>query len=189
MYGRSSWARHYRRQLSNAQFLQVCLTALLSTVPGKRSLRSKSELSIPGKHPPQAEKEVIENILWSFSPPGPQAAQGLAPLWCSLLQLPETALPWESPGQSCAERKQKGTMRPWTMLKVCTGCPGRRQRQWVQRPPGSVLWPSALSEDLGREAQNGGADGHPETLEEGMAVRCFLWSQELSLAQWPEAEV
>ena len=75
------------------------------------------------------------------------------------------------------------------MLKVDTGCPGQLQRQWVQRSPSSVQWSSALSEALGREAQNRGADGRPEISEEGMAVRSFLWSQELSSAQWPEAEV
>ena len=75
------------------------------------------------------------------------------------------------------------------MLKADTGCPGQLQRQWVQRSPSSVQWSSALSEVLGREAQNRGADGCPEISEEGMEVRSFLWSQELSSAQWPEAEV
>lgn len=75
------------------------------------------------------------------------------------------------------------------MLTVDTGCLGQLQRQWVQRSPSSSQWSSALSEGLGREAQNRGADGRPEVSEEGMAVRCFLWSQELSSTQWPEAEV
>ena len=60
------------RELSSAQLLQLCLTALLSTVSEKRSLRHKSELSIPGKHQPQAENRMIENSLWSFFSPGSQ---------------------------------------------------------------------------------------------------------------------
>lgn len=48
---------------------------------------------------------------------------------------------------------------------------------------------SALSEELGREAKNGGAYGHPETSEGRIPVRYFLWGQGLSLAQLPEAGV
>lgn len=67
------------RELSSAQLLQLCLTALLSTVSEKRKLLRKSELSIPGKHPPQAEKRMIENSLWSFFSPGTQTALRLTP--------------------------------------------------------------------------------------------------------------
>lgn len=48
---------------------------------------------------------------------------------------------------------------------------------------------SALSEELGREAENGETYGHPEASEGRISVRYFLWGQRLSLAQLSEAEV
>lgn len=53
------------------------------------------------------------------------------------------------------------------MLKVDTCCPGQPQRQWVQRSPSSVQWSSALSEELGREAQNRDVDGRPRSQKRG----------------------
>lgn len=128
MRGRSRRALHSSTQLSSAQLPQLCLAALLST--GLELLLSKRELSIPGNHSPQAEKGVTENVPWLFSPPRPQAAWSLE----LTPQLPETALPWESPGDSCEEEAGE------TVLRVGTGGLGLLQRQGVQRASGSVPW-------------------------------------------------
>lgn len=70
---------HREFKLSSAQLPQLCLTALLGTMPGKELLLSRRELSIPWNHLPQAEKRVTEKAFWLVFSRRTQAAQKLTP--------------------------------------------------------------------------------------------------------------
>lgn len=74
-YGCLSWTLHNSRLLSNAQLLQLYLTALLRVLCLAKSYCSikRSKLSTPGKHSPQAEKKVIEALLLTQAPESPEA--------------------------------------------------------------------------------------------------------------------
>lgn len=155
---RSSWAPHDSRAGPHTTWAAV-LGTRISTGPGRATVQYKgaSPQFPESTHYRQIRgRRKYPRVLCS---PGPKQPRG-----------PLSALP-TCPGESCAERTEETV----DALRVGMGCPGRLQRQWVQKCPGSVLCPLPSQRSRGERPK---MEGPPRG-------RMFPLKSGLSLAQLP----